>query len=213
MREIKVLCDCGQKYKFDVEPFDGQMPFSVSCPVCAKDGTEKANIVLRTEMVTEPASVTTTAPTAPKLRLNTGVATASAPGVPPSIPPPPPAAAPRPIASAGRRPEGESPTNSNLLLGLVGALLGALIGSGIMFAFSYFTGFRFPLLGIGIGALTGFGSRLLGKGGDNTLGGIAGGIAAIAVVGTLYMIYGEFPILSIISVIVSISVSYRIASS
>jgi len=31
-------------------------------------------------------------------------------------------------------------------------------------------------------------------------------------VGTLYLMYGEFPIVSIISVVVSVSVAYRISS-
>ena len=49
MRELKVQCDCGQKFKFDVEPVNNQMPFAVNCPICGKDGTEKANILLRAQ--------------------------------------------------------------------------------------------------------------------------------------------------------------------
>jgi hypothetical protein len=45
--EIKVQCDCGQKFKFDVEPVNGQMPFVVNCPVCRADGTAKANVMLQ----------------------------------------------------------------------------------------------------------------------------------------------------------------------
>jgi len=73
------------------------------------------------------------------------------------------------------------------------------------------TGFRFPLLGVGIGLLTGYGAKLLYKGTDNTLGIIAGGIALISVVATLFLMYGEFPLLNLISVAVSVSVAYRIA--
>lgn len=69
--------------------------------------------------------------------------------------------------------------------------------------------FRFPLLGVGIGFLTGLGAKKMFKGTDHTLGIISGGIALVAVVTTLYLMYGEFPILSIISVIVSVSVAYR----
>ena len=97
-------------------------------------------------------------------------------------------------------------------LGIVGALLGAAIGSALMFAFSYFAGFRFPLLGVGIGFLAGVGARLLARGTDNVLGGISAGTAAIAVIGTLYLIYGEFPVMNIISVIVSISFAFKLAS-
>jgi len=81
-----------------------------------------------------------------------------------------------------------------------------------MYAFYEWAGFRFPLLGVGIGVLTGYGAKLLSKGTENTLGVIAGVIALVTVVGTLYLMYGEFPIVSIISVIVSVSVAYRIAS-
>ncbi|PWU18376.1 MAG: hypothetical protein C5B50_09315 [Verrucomicrobia bacterium] len=102
---------------------------------------------------------------------------------------------------------------SNLGKGVVGAILGAAAGIGAMYAFYKLAGFRFPLLGVGIGILTGFFAKLLAKGGDETLGYICGGIAAPAVVGTLYLMYGEFPIISIISVVVSVSMAYKIASS
>ena len=96
--------------------------------------------------------------------------------------------------------------------GVLGALLGAGIGVAAMFAFYAFAGFRFPLLGVGIGILTGFFARRLFKGSDTTLGFISGGIALVAVVGTLFLMYGTFPIISIISCVVSASVAYRIAS-
>ena len=82
-----------------------------------------------------------------------------------------------------------------------------------MFAFYAFAGFRFPLLGVGIGILTGYGTKTLYRGGDTLLGYISGGIALAAVVGTLFLMYGSFPILSIVSVAVSASLAYRIASS
>jgi hypothetical protein len=101
----------------------------------------------------------------------------------------------------------------NLGKGIMGALLGAVLGAGGMYGFYVFAGFRFPLLGVGIGALTGFLARLFFKGTDSTLGYISSGIALIAVVGTLFLIYGEFPLMSIISVLVSVSVAYRLAAS
>jgi hypothetical protein len=100
----------------------------------------------------------------------------------------------------------------NLTKGILGALLGAGLGIGAMVAFYTFAGFRFPLLGVGIGILTGYGARSLYKGGDATLGYISGGIALVAVVATLFLMYGTFPIVSIISVAVSVSVAYRIAA-
>jgi hypothetical protein len=100
----------------------------------------------------------------------------------------------------------------NLGRGVMGALGGAAVGAAAMYGFYALAGFRFPLLGVGIGALTGYGAKLLYKGRGNELGIISGGVALAAVVGTLYMMYGTFPIISIISVAVSVSVAYRIAS-
>lgn len=81
-----------------------------------------------------------------------------------------------------------------------------------MYGFYALVGFRFPLLGVGIGVLTGFGAKLLYKGTDNVLGFISAGIALVAVVGTLFLMYGEFPLMSIISVVVSVSVAWQLAS-
>ena len=82
-----------------------------------------------------------------------------------------------------------------------------------MYGFFILAGFRFPLLGVGIGLLTGYSAKLLFKGTDNTLGIISAVTATIAVTGTLFLMYGEFPIISIISVVVSASMAYRVASS
>ena len=107
----------------------------------------------------------------------------------------------------------EQADRSSLVKGVFGALLGAAIGVAAMFGFYTLVGFRFPLLGVGIGILTGYGAKLLFKGGDTTLGFISGAIALAAVVGTLFLMYGTFPLLSIISVVVSASLAYRIAAS
>jgi hypothetical protein len=100
----------------------------------------------------------------------------------------------------------------NLTRGILGALLGAGVGAGAMFAFYALAGFRFPLLGVGIGVLTGYGAKVLFKGSDTTLGYISAAIALATVVATLFLMYGTFPLVSIISVIISASVAYRIAS-
>lgn len=106
----------------------------------------------------------------------------------------------------------ERDDKSSLAKGILGALLGAALGVGAMFAFYSLAGFRFPLLGVGIGILTGYGARLLFKGGEGVLGYISGGIALAAVVATLYLMYGSFPLMSVVSVAVSVSFAYRIAS-
>lgn len=54
--EIKIQCDCGQKFKFDVEPVHGRMPFTVNCPVCGVDGTARANVLLQQLLPPQPIS-------------------------------------------------------------------------------------------------------------------------------------------------------------
>jgi hypothetical protein len=44
--EIKIQCDCGVKFKFDVEPVNGQMPVPVQCPECGADATKLAETQL-----------------------------------------------------------------------------------------------------------------------------------------------------------------------
>ncbi len=44
--EIKIVCDCGQKYIFEVDPENGQMPAAVNCPACGADGTKEANDIM-----------------------------------------------------------------------------------------------------------------------------------------------------------------------
>src|SRR5580704_18289853 len=85
--ELKLVCDCGQKYKFDVEPVNNQMPFTVACPTCKQDGTTKANDMLQQMMVFKPV----------------GSATSSAPPPAPASMAPPPLAAPPPMPSGAPR--------------------------------------------------------------------------------------------------------------
>jgi uncharacterized protein YxjI len=54
--EIKLVCGCGTKYKFDVEPIHGRMPVQVQCPGCGADGTTDANQILAQKVPYTPAS-------------------------------------------------------------------------------------------------------------------------------------------------------------
>jgi hypothetical protein len=55
---IKILCTCGTKYAFEVEPVDGKMPFRVECPQCHADGTNAADASLLSNLVqSAPAPV------------------------------------------------------------------------------------------------------------------------------------------------------------
>ena len=195
MIPIKIQCGCGQRYAFDVEPVNGRMTSTVACPTCGVDGTAAANEMIAQTLAAQPEAapplVTRSRPAAASVRVE---------------------APPRPLARAVPEASPKATGEFNLGLGVLGAFIGALAGVGAMFGFYEWAGFRFPLLGVGIGVLTGFGAKMLYKGTDNTLGTISGVIALVAVVGTLYLMYGTFPIISIISVAVCVSMAYRISS-
>src|SRR5438874_6579406 len=66
--ELKIVCTCGTKFKFEVEPVNGRMPAPVSCPECSADATDQANEVLRSTSappVAAPAPVAPTSAPAP----------------------------------------------------------------------------------------------------------------------------------------------------
>ncbi len=72
-------------------------------------------------------------------------------------------------------------------LGLLGAFVGALVGSVIYFAVFYFGSLRLGLLAIGAGYLAGLGAELLGrKEGSKELGMIAAVFTLVGVVGAQY---------------------------
>ena len=91
--EIKIFCNCGAKYKFDVEPVNGQMPRAVVCPVCGVDGTAQANQIIRqnlTAPVAEPLGVPAPRPAMPvpqAIRLPSTPTAAPATAAPPPLPP------------------------------------------------------------------------------------------------------------------------------
>ncbi len=56
MVAVKIHCDCGQHYSFDVEPVHARMPSQVNCPACGADGTAAANEVIARHLVTQSAA-------------------------------------------------------------------------------------------------------------------------------------------------------------
>ena len=208
MMELKVQCDCGQKYKFDVEPVNGRMPFAVTCPICGADGTGKANAILRDTIVhqippprSSPPPPPPVAPMQSSLRIG-GSADVPATSAPPPISPL--SAAPAPLARpvTGFVPQAVPGTPSqpgrkpSFALGLLGGFLGALIGASIYYlvfkiiGYSV-TGFQTRLvatfLAFGVGALAGWGAEFLGSGeGSKELGLITAILVVAGVIGTQY---------------------------
>lgn len=206
--ELKVICQCGQKYKFDVEPVGGRMPFTVNCPVCQADGTANANARLAEHFRFVPPPPRPTAP--PQVPANPATPQSPSPPAPPpaSMAPPPfarpasglhinrardvPPAAPAIVAATGAeappaigasRPfavaQAAKPVvKTSFGMGLLGALVGTLVGVVIYFLIFKYTGLRIKLLAIGVGALAGWLADFLGKGEGSKE---LGGITAVLV--------------------------------
>lgn len=242
--ELKVVCDCGQKYKFDVEPVHGRMPFPVNCPACGVDGTSFANGLLAqmpasvgtapapapvpVAAMLAPAPVAAMAAPAP---MPVGAMSAPSPSAahsglrlnraetpPPPIAPPisaPVASAPAPRAAALPKYMQTNPAtqNNNFLLGIVGAFLGAAVAVGFMVGSHVFFGFSFPLFGTIMGAIIGFGARLMYHGTDSTLGGMAAAVALVTIAATLFLMFGIIGMaFSLMSLVIGVGAAFKIAS-
>ncbi|HEY4415005.1 MAG TPA: hypothetical protein VGO57_04860 [Verrucomicrobiae bacterium] len=192
--ELKVLCDCGQKFKFDVEPVNGQMPFTINCPICNADATTTANTMLA-EQLSSAAPATTTetapppiAPTGGGLRINrvAHAETTPSPIASTSDNPPPALGVNRPFAVAEAA---KPPRKTSFGMGLLGGLTGALLGSIIYFLIFKFTGVHIKWLAVGVGALAGWFAELFGKGeGSKELGGITAVLVICGVIGVQYFV-------------------------
>jgi hypothetical protein len=55
MMTVKVQCDCGQRYAFDVEPGTSSLNTAVACPACGADGTAAANQFIAQQAAQAPA--------------------------------------------------------------------------------------------------------------------------------------------------------------
>jgi len=181
--ELKVVCPCGQKFAFDVEPVDGQMPFTVNCPSCNADGTAAANDLITAQFAAAP-------PTAPsprtsgrlRISLPTPAVTAT---VTNDTPAPRPGAFRQAAAAAALNP----PKKSSFGMGLLGGFIGALVGAVIYFLVFKYTDWQFKLLAVGAGALAGWLAEYLGKGeGSKELGGITAIFVLVGIIGAQYFV-------------------------
>lgn len=78
--EIKIECQCGTRFKFDVEPVNGRMPVGIGCPNCKLDATTAANAVI-TQQLGLVAPLPVPAPAPAGLRLASAPAHAAPPPV------------------------------------------------------------------------------------------------------------------------------------
>jgi len=208
MPEIKVECDCGQRYKFEVEPVNGRMPFQINCPSCGLDGTEKANAVLRQSAVPPAplapvaiaaapvAAPLTAAPPPvpagpPRLRINPTASHAAAPAAVAETASAPAPAPRRFMPAPAVRSEPKSEDQPRMLLGVIGALIGGFIGMMAWYWLVKVTHLKIGWVAWGVGAFTGFGARALARAASPILGAVSGFSALIAITGGLYIVSAD----------------------
>jgi len=90
---IKIQCECGQHYAFDVESGDELQPDTVACPSCGIDGTLSANAIIAQSLAAQPAVANV--PVRPRIRV----------AAPPPLTPPAAVA----VTSPAARPRGCAP--------------------------------------------------------------------------------------------------------
>lgn len=182
--EVKIHCGCGARYKFDVEPLHGLMPAKVNCPVCGVDGTEAGNALLREKLAPAappppaPATDVEVIPPAPRTASQSSLAVIAAEPIA-SRSPADPAVSRMETPRFAPRPQ--------LVPGIAGAILAAGIGGAGWFALLAFTGFELGFAAWGVGLLTGFVTRQLGRAGTLALGIVASVCALLAVAAGRFM--------------------------
>lgn len=175
--EIKVPCNCGSKYKFDVEPVNGQMPHVVNCPSCGADGTDYANSVIEGALQSGAPSESGAQP---RIRLNVRTPSAQ----PEAAPVAQTYSAPAPETLSLRQ---DAPKEKSIYLGVLGAAIAGFIGMMAWFYLIKWTGYEIGYAAWGVGFLTGVGARVVGCKGTTALGIFAGTCALLAIIGGQYL--------------------------
>jgi len=191
--EIKIQCDCGQRYKLDVEPINSQMPWGVNCPVCGVDGTPKGNALIQQAVTYAASPPVDSPPSAPaKLKLSLGGNT-HAPAPPASVEAPALTATPvfpgRAENPADHDAPVKAPRKPSFGLGLLGGCGGALVGALLYYVIVKTTGLRISYFAIGVGGLAGWMAELIGKGeGSKELAGITATLSVAFIIAAQYFI-------------------------
>lgn len=84
-------------------------------------------------------------------------------------------------------------SQSNIIMGLIGGAVAALVGAGVWATIAYLTGYEIGWIAIGVGALVGIAVRVMGKG-DTPAFGVLAALLALAgcVLGRLMAIWLVF---------------------
>ena len=175
--DVVVPCDCGSRFSFAVEPVNERLPSGaeLACPNCGKDGVPLANRVIGDNLkkqAREQAAAQAVAEPPKKSWLKREKK---------EVEPTHSYPASDPYSEARAKGDDDYYKGPNRVKGMLGALLGGLVGAGTWAGVVYWSGYEIKLVAIGVGALTGLGSRKLGGGRDYHLGLFAAACALVAI--------------------------------
>jgi len=180
--EVNVQCPCGQRFEFEVEPVNGQMPCEVACPTCGADGTALANAFIQEKLAAGAPAPVAAPVAAPAYRINRP----ASPG-PAAAAPSPAYSMPAQSAPAARKPAKAKVAGDGFLKGVLGALIGGFIGMMGWFLLIKGTGYAIGYAAWGVGALTGVGARVVGAESSQRLGSVTAVFALIAIIGGQFL--------------------------
>jgi hypothetical protein len=185
MLELKIQCDCGQKYKFDVEPVDGRMPWEVNCPICGASGTASCNELLRQMSPVAAPSMVAAASEPPQPRLV--VNRTHAPSAPAATLEAPPAEQYQMADAQLAADVDEHGRPRNFTLSLTGVVLGAVLGMLIWHLICRTTGIRLGIMALVTGVMAGVAPQLIGYYRSKLMGLLAAVCALTAILGAQFM--------------------------
>jgi hypothetical protein len=186
---VKVQCNCGQAYAFDVEPVNGAMPCGVNCPACGVDGTQLANQAILESQFTPPP---TSAPPVSGLRINRPAAPTAAPDAPASAPPASPPPPQRYGYTRTLEPDKAPPASQeNVPMGILGGVIAGFIAMLAWYFITLATDRHIGIVAWGVGVLVGIGVRTLGRDGSPFLGFVAAVCACLAILGGDFLLVGH----------------------
>jgi hypothetical protein len=108
----------------------------------------------------------------------------------------------------------QATASNNFMLGILGAVIGAIVAIACMVGFYLATGLKFPLTGTLMGAVIGYGARLMYKGTSSSLGGVSAAVALVTIPSTLFLLFGPAAlVLGLLSILVGTGMAFRIASN
>lgn len=205
--DVKIQCACGSRYRFPVEPVNGQVPAALTCPNCGADWTAWVNEWIRSQTAEagppQPTTPSADAPAAsptPSVQIQQQLTTPAAPAAPMPAPETQAvrstaatthAGGPKtalPATGHALKPEKKARgwNEAKLSWGIGGAVGSALVAGIAWYLFIDFTTINFKAIALLVGFVIGVTCRMMSGGYSHTLGLVCAICAIFSIIGAQY---------------------------